>query len=800
MSVIWTKVWYDLWNNKLRTLLAIISIASGVFAVGTIFGMSDQLFAGMDSAHQSVTPSHISIYLDQPVDRDTILNLRKVPGVEDVEPSNEITARYKTSPSDKWHVGLVDMRDNYNDMKYDVVQLREGTWPSRAGVDIERLSSQFYGLNIGDQVIFEINKAERALPIVGKIRHPFVPPPQFGGQAVFFVDAQGIERFGMKQGEFSHFFVRVTPYSKDFAREVASRIKDRLNKQDIGIGATIYQDPAKHWGRFFVEGFTLVLQVLAVISLFMSVILVLNTLTALITQQTNQIGMIKAIGGTTGTILKVYLAGVLVLGALALLISLPLGMFLSYSLTRWFLNLFNIDYETFHWSSTAVALQVGAAIVVPLIAALWPVLKGAMITVRQAIASYGLGGDFGQSKLDQAVEHVGQRLLPSAYAMALANTVRRKGRLILSLLVLVTAGTMFMMVMSLSSSITATLDAEFARRAYDLTLVFEQKQRISAAVQLAETQDGVTNAAMWFSQPVTILLKGQKAKEAGLSTDIVGIPLDNPMYRPPLVAGRWLVSGDERSAVISKETADDNHISLGDTVTLDFGAAGKTEWQVVGIYKIIFGGNFRGDVVYAPQTEVLSAAKKNPRAGQLYVAAQTTSASDAAALNTRLEDVFRSANMPVRDSLTKYADRQSAESQFAITISMLLALAVVVAIVGGVGLTGSLWISVIERTKEIGVLRAIGARSRTIRGMLIMEGVLQGLVSWALAVPISLAVGKTLASAMGQTMFSADLTYSYNYLAAGIWLVVITVIAVVASVIPARKASHISVRESLAYE
>ena len=800
MGVIWTKVWYDIWHSKVRTLLAIVSIASGVFAVGAIFGMADLLYSGMDGAHQAVTPSHISIYLDQNVDRDTILALRKVPGVEDVEPSNDITVRYKTGPDDEWHVGMLAMRDDYDAMIYDVVQLKEGSWPARDAIGIERLSSQYYKLDIGDRVIFEINNSERALPITGKIRHPFVPPPQFGGQAVFFVDAEGMERFGIPRGRYGHIYVRVTPYSSDFAKEVASRIKDRLGKQGIGVGATLYQDPEKHWGRFIVEGITMVLQVLAVISLLMSVVLVLNTLMALITQQTNQIGVIKAVGGTTMTVVKVYLVGVLVLGILALAISLPAGMFLAYGITRWFLNLFNIDYEVFHWSHTAVALQVAAAIGVPLVAALWPVLKGALITVRQAIASYGLGGDFGYGWLDRVVERISQPLLPPAYAMAVANAFRRKSRLVLSLIVLVTAGSMFLMVMSLSSSITATLDTEFARRTYDLVMVFERRQRADEAVSIAESYPGVTKAAMWFSQPVTLLLNGQKASQAGYSTDIQGLPLEDPMYRPPMVAGRWLQPGDDRAIVISKETADDNHIALGDVITLDMDAAGKTDWQVVGMYQIIFGGNFRNDVIYAPQPAALAAAKRNERASTLYVRAGALSPDDATALATRLTEVFGAANMPVSNSLTLAADRHSADSQFDITIGMLLAVAAVVATVGGVGLTGSLWISVIERTKELGVLRAIGARSRTIRGMLIVEGVLQGLLSWALAVPISLLVGRPLASAMGRTMFDASLTYRYNYQAVGIWLAVVLVVATLASVVPAYKATHISVRQSLAYE
>ena len=52
MGVIWHKVWFDLWHNKLRTLLVVFSIAVGVFAVGATFGMAEQMMPTMDAAHQ----------------------------------------------------------------------------------------------------------------------------------------------------------------------------------------------------------------------------------------------------------------------------------------------------------------------------------------------------------------------------------------------------------------------------------------------------------------------------------------------------------------------------------------------------------------------------------------------------------------------------------------------------------------------------------------------------------------------------------------------------------------------------
>ena len=800
MSVIWHKVWSDLWDNKIRTLLAILSIAVGVFAIGAIFGMVDQLITGMDSAHQATYPSHIQMFLRDRIDRDTAIRLKKIPGVEDVEVMNEVSVRYKIQADDEWQRGRLVMRDDYDDQTYDTLQLKEGRWPAKNNIGIERLSSQHFGIELGETVVFELDKTDRALPIASKVRHPFVPPPQFGGDAYFFVDAQGLERFNIPDGEFGQLKVRVSPYSLAFARDVASEIKNRLAKEKIGVAITFFQDPEEHWGRMFVEGLNLVLQILAVLSVFTSVILVLNTLTALITQQTDQIGIIKAIGGSAGTILKIYLVGVLILGVLSLVISLPLGAFLAFVLSRWFLNLFNIDYEIFQVSQQAILYQILAAIVAPLIAALWPVLNGAALTVREAIASYGLGsGKFGANRFDRLVERLGRKLLSGPYAVALGNMFRRKGRLILTQLVLITAGTMFLLVMSLSASITFTLDNEFNRRKFDMFIVFDDLHRIDRTVMMAEMVDGVEQAEMWFTQSASVLKEGQRTREAGLGAELNGVPIESDFYRPLLVAGRWLESGDDRVIVMNQETAEDNDINLGEVVTLDLGELGDDEWRVVGFYRVIFGGGFNTDAIYAPAEAVFDATKKYNEAGLLRVRTRRHDANTTEAVRTQLVNLYTERNMDVLFNLTANEERVNADNQFSITTTMLLALAVIVALVGGIGLMGSLSISVVERTREIGVMRAIGAQSLTIMGMFVMEGVLQGLFSWIVAVPLSYALAGYLAQLLGQAMFDANLDYQYNSAAVILWLVVILIISTAASILPARSATTISVADSLTY-
>ena len=800
MGVIWHKIWFDLWNNKTRTLLAVLSIAAGVFAVGAIFGMSDMLLANMDKSHHAVLPTHINVILDEPVDREIILNLRDVPGVEDVDPYNSVSLLYKLHPQDNWRQGVIQMRDNFDAQKYELLQLRGGHWPnSKDEVSVERMAAQFLNIGIGDSVIFKIDDKERVIPITGLVRHPFVPPPQFQDLAFFFMDGAGMERLNIPLGKFSSFYVRVTPYSADYAKEVATRIKDKLSKQNIRIAAFVYEDPNKHWGRAFFDGITLVQEVLAIICVIISAILVYNTLSNLITQQTDQIGILKAIGGKTSTIIRIYLVSTLVYGTLAFLIALPLGMVVAFVLTKYMLNLFNIDFNQFQYSHQAVVFQAISALAAPLLAGLPPILQGARITVRQAIASYGLGGDYHSSRLDRIVEGIGQRWLPSYYATSFGNMFRHKGRLLMTQLVLVAAGSAFLMVMSLNSSITLTLDKFFQRQDYESTLYFGKNQRVDSVSTFAQTVPGVEQVELRLIQSASMYVEGQLVKEAGIGANIKGIPENSDFFKPLIVAGRWLAPSDGPAVVISRDTAERNHIHVGDTVTLNLGEMGKDEWLVVGLYEPVFVGTFNVETIYAPLEALYNTSKKYNQGSELLIRTTSTDGEFTSAVTENLKDLFESHSMKVDDSQTQAALRATNEWQFGIVTSMLLALSVIVAIVGGIALMGALSIGVIERTKEIGVLRAIGARSPMILGIFMMEGIFQGGLSWLVAIPISLLASPAVANALGHAMFGATLDYQYNWLAVLIWLGLIVFISALASIIPARGAIRISVRDSLAY-
>jgi putative ABC transport system permease protein len=354
------------------------------------------------------------------------------------------------------------------------------------------------------------------------------------------------------------------------------------------------------------------------------------------------------------------------------------------------------------------------------------------------------------------------------------------------------------MVMTLSASITLTVDNELARRGYQTLIVFEDIQHRSRVEKMAERLDGVAETELRFSEPASLLKAGQRTREAGVGARLIGVPQASRMVTPKIVAGRWLQPGDGRAIVMNQETAEENAINLGDTVTLNLGDLGDHQWQIIGFYRQVSVVPVP-DNIYAPEQAIFQATPKHNVGRDLLVQIRRANAASADSVTTALKEMFERRSWDVADTQTVFEERSFFDNFFAQYIPMLMALAVIMAIVGGIGLMGSLSISVTERTKEIGVLRAIGAKTPVIMGMLVLEGVLQGVLSWLVAVPLSWALGQPLAALMGEAMFDIALDYQYNVQAMFVWLAMVVAISVLASVMPARNATRISVRESLAY-
>ena len=804
-SILWKKVSSDLLIHKYRTVLSISSIAIGLFVIGTLLGMMDLQLSYMDKAHQASQPSHISLMLRRDVDFSVAETIRNMPDVDSVDTMTQFTGQFKTPNSTPWQTGTLLFRTDYLNQKQDQMRILAGSFPHDKAVAIERLSAQYAHLNLGDTLEIKTPNGSETLTITGIIRHPFVKPPTFGGQLHIFIAPELAPTFHIPSPSFRQLLIQIKPpYSPEKAHLIASEIRQKLADLNIPVNATLLQNPEQHWGRAIFKGIHLILTVMAWASLALSSVLILNTVGALITQQTNQIGIMKSLGARRISIAKIYLSEVFVLSIIALLIAIPLSWVGAYYSSQWLLDLFNIEISGFIYSSKTLCIMIAGGLIAPILAALQPILQGASMSVRLAISSYGLGSDFVSNRFDRWLELKIATRLPTIYAMALANLFRRKARLIGTQSVLIIAGVLFMVIMSLIASLKLTLNNELARSAYDIRLGFIQDQPSETINKLVNSVPDTQQIELWKRLPVELSVNAKLIQQVGsLGMQMIALPTNTSMYKPLIVEGRWFDSSDEQQdhLVLNADTAELNGIHVGDKIQTSLLQQSSRTWEVIGLYRWFAGSGYAVEPVYGPLSTLQLNTKSEFKYSFALLTAKLNSLTEEKTYLEALKTVFQEhpIALDVYTTLAKREQRQFAENQFKPMIGMLLGLATMIAIVGAIGLSGTLAISVLQRTREIAVLRAIGAKSKTIFRLFMLEGLLHGLLAWLISVPTAYLVAAPLAKELGLTMLGIHLDFVFSHLSVLIWLVVVFILAIFATYLPARNATKIVVRAGLEF-
>jgi putative ABC transport system permease protein len=165
-----------------------------------------------------------------------------------------------------------------------------------------------------------------------------------------------------------------------------------------------------------------------------------------------------------------------------------------------------------------------------------------------------------------------------------------------------------------------------------------------------------------------------------------------------------------------------------------------------------------------------------------------------------LDKYLRDLGYKVRIAEAGSASLDTAVESLDILVVFLLIMAVLTAIVGSMGLTGTMGMNVLERTREIGITRAIGADDRAVMRTVIAEGVVIGLISFALAIVLSIPFTYGLSTIVSLAIFQTPIDVVFTYTGYAIWLGLVLVLSTVASILPARNAARLTIREVLAYE
>jgi putative ABC transport system permease protein len=792
MSVIWAKVWRDLAHNKARTLLVVLSTAVGVFALGLIFGLSGEMRARMTEGHRATLPGHINFFGVSPFEEQDVEALRREAGVADAEGQIHSALRWKLEGETEWRDGNLVARAGYTAQRMDLVTLSEGQWPAGHTLAVEYKSSQHFNIPLGTTIVVERGRREQRLPITGIIRMSigFFSPPQIGGDATFFATPETVAWLTGGDEGFNQLNVRLESFSRQAANALARRLERRLERMEISVGSHTITDPKVHWLQAQADTMFLILGVLGALALGLSALLIVNTMNAIVAQQVWQIGVMKVVGATFGRVMRIYLATALAYGIFALLLAVPLGAIAAHGMAAWLLDLMGFAAGSLQIVSSAAGIQVMMGLAVPLLAALLPVIGGARITPHQAISSYGLGSGFGRGWLDRLAGRI--RCLPRMLTLSLRNTFRRKGRVALTLATLVFGGALFIVVMSVRSSLNNTLEVVLRDFDLDVLVRLSRPQRAEYLAEVTGGAPGVLAAEVWDRQAALLAI----AEGNERTVYLWGIPPGSRLFHPRIIGGRGLLPGDRHAILLNSKIATDEGFRVGDEIRLTIGSQ-ESDWTVVGL--ILNVGNNQQDNFVPFDTLTREAGHLACGAIVAVVSTQRDREGQQALVNG-LRRTYAARHIETILLLSADELWEQNRTQFDVIIYLLLTMAALAALVGSIGLTGMLSINVVERRREIGVMRAIGATSPTIAGIFVSEGVLLGVWSWMLAVPLSIPGARLFSRAVGTALLQAALEFRYSLGGMLMWLLIVIALSALASLWPAIGATRVSVREALTYE
>jgi putative ABC transport system permease protein len=521
--------------------------------------------------------------------------------------------------------------------------------------------------------------------------------------------------------------------------------------------------------------------------------LVINTISALMAQQTRQIGVMKSIGASRGQIVLMYLSAVLSYSVVALLVAIPLTVFVASGLGRAVGGFLNLSLPRFSLPTNVLILQIVIGILTPLLAAVWPVLRGTSVTVREAISDYGVG-DGGSGRFSEFLLRI--RGLSQPAQLSLRNTFRRRARLILTLITLVLGGMIFMTVGSVRLSLTNLIEQGISYNQFDISVDFERSYRTAKLEEILMGVPGVTAVEVWTGDSATPIRPD--GSEGDVLT-LTALPADSIMVDPTLSAGRWLLPEDENAIVISQKVlGSEPDLQPGDELVLNIDGR-EQPWIVVGIAQVLSGPP---NVIpaYANYDYYSRYIRSVGQGESAQILVDRNDPENVNAMVDTIQATLDTEGLQVASVFTIERLRRITGGFFDVVVFLLLAMGILIATVGALGLMGTMSTNVLERTREIGVMRSIGASDGAVQRIVIVEGVIIGLISWLIGGALAFPIGAALSSAVGVVLFETPLPYTFAPSGVITWLIVVTVLAGVASFLPAWNASRLTVREVLAYE
>jgi putative ABC transport system permease protein len=782
----WQKLWRDLQAERGRFALMLMAVAVSLGAFGAVLGAYAVLTREIEANYLQTEPAHATLELPGDVDAAVLALARRHPTVASAEARDVILARARVG--NDWRPLLLFVVDEFSGLRLSRFTLEAGAaLPPIGGVMLERTATGVLGVEVGGRLQLKTpNGALAEVPVSGLVHDPGLAPAWQERMGYAYLSRDTLKALG-EDGRLHELRLRFQGVPENMAavQAAATALGEDLQRQGVPVSEVRVPPPRQHPHQRQMTTILFLLLAFSAMALVLSGVLVANNLAALLARQVREIGVMKTLGARTGQLAAMYLLLVAAIGLVSLALAIPMAYAGSRGFAFSVATLLNFTLGSSLPPAWVWAAQVLAGLLAPALVAALPVWRACRVTVREAIDRHGAN----PSWLGAA---------SARWPVALRNVLRRPTRLALTVLLLAAGGAMYMTALNVSGSWERTIDKVYQTRHYDVELRLHQAQPIALREALTAMPEvrtveawGYSEAA--FANPNGIDVSHGYPDKGHGSFAVMAPPPATRLVDFPLRSGRWLQPGDDDAVVLNHAAiAQRPGLRLGDAVSLSIDGV-VSRWRLVGVVEEIGAAG----VAYVSDSAFARRTGTEGRARLLRVATHATDAQQRDALIRRIDDRVTAAGGHVQTAQPLTELRTAMGDHIVILIRALLAMAAVMAVVGSLGLAASLGISVVERSRELAVMKTLGATPRRLLRLVNAEAQWIGAISSLGAFALSLPLTALLDALIGSLGFVAPLPFAVAWWGVASWVALVVVVSLLAARPPAQRAVRASVAQAL---
>lgn len=782
------KVFREIALYQGRTLLTLAGILIAITAFGTVLSAYSILDREMNKNFMDTNPASMIIKVGNLDEKAVNLIKNNYKGLE-VETRKTVQARISRGDGT---FGTLSLRavQSFSKLKVDMFSLEKGNFPSKSlemvleRDDMKILKNLKTG--VGETVVIKLHQSvEENMRVTGLVHAPGLAPASMENFSYGFVTIDTLNRLG-EAGWFDE--LHIVSYNNRFDREDMKKMSMSIKQLLIDNGYTVNQVdvpvPGKHPHADQLDSLLFLLQAFTIIALLAACMIIINLLNFIMSQQTRQIAVMKAVGAGNRDIAIPYFIYVLLISIFGFFMSIPLSIWGAANYSEFAAEILNFNITSNAVPGYVFVLQLLVSLIIPLAAAAYPIYKSCTKSVKDGLTDEISGPE--KNKYIRGVSSgAGSKLI-----MSINNLNRKRTRTILAAAALAAGGILFMTAQNIVASIDKTVEVSNTALMWDYDLSLAGSYPEDKLTNALKSIDGLDSFEFWKGNQV--LFKEQDGTDSS-SFPIKIIPGDTHMIKA--------LEGVKTSTI--KNSIIINNALVKEESWLKPGIS--TQIQVNGKIAAVMIGEVVNEVPPLPEVymyqDTFDELFGDIKSSQIILArADTRDNYKQREITKQIESSFKALDIQIAENWNIYVLRKAFADHLRVIVTFLSGIAILAVIVGGFSISSVIGINISERSREIGVMRAVGAKKYQIIFMITLEAVLIGLMSWGIGCLMSYPLSIVVGNYFGRIFLDTNLQNTISSNGVIEWLAISAIISAAAGIIPAYRASASPLKEMLSYE